>query len=915
MNFFEELTLELSNSREYFDEKRTLMNCQIAVLGVFAGAVGNLFRIKINDNFSVFLNLYSFICGVSGVGKSGFYGFLVDVFKDELRKAIELSEKYKREQISVLTNLIERELEGKSKKTKKEELEKRLKNAQSPENSFYLNPRIFFEDFTEAALLHDAGNRMFGNATIYDDELNNIFDDFINNKQAKRKLNIFLKGYEAAAGGYEVIRRDQSNDQKPIYNFCINLLGTIQPSTLTNYFNAYQKQKCETGIFGRFQLIGLLDKNMKKQNNSFSIETLKKLRKIYSLIIKKIQEKQKNVYEKLDDKGFFVGFSSYSLSFSEDAAILLNAEREKNRIRADECENTILRDFLHKKTTGVAKIATLIKIINAETSLFNIYDKNVVDVYELNLAISISDYSLANLIELVGENDEQTLENKDYKEKIIKYIYNKNKSFYKKFNKNGFTITNLKTFALDKLPKNFNNNFDDAAISNIITTMVDNNEIIATEQKLNNRTIVRFFLNTTNNKESKENIVNSEKTIELLNGTARKHQYQFKQQLMTVELTNEPAQSIDEIKKNIDFVSIIKKHIPEWRKSNEAVKCIFHSEKTGSLYINATEKKFYCFGCGEKGDILDFIRLTENKTLKEILNEYKNSNNTSNSIINTINSSSKKLDESGEKQIGIYERRNSNSQEAQQKHIEPSRFIEQQKIVRDILKRCSKDDKAISKYFSGRLKLNEFNNFLRKCGVEKTIFDSRFYNTDDILFKKTLALKIDDKNTYHGAIICKVKNSISDELLGIHRLYLNDNGDDLIAHGGKRVKRLLKLDNDMKGGTIKVFNGDNDYAILCEGVETAIGISFYRNFDTTYIPLEFKNATIYSSISSTHLPYVFLAENNVLIVADNDETGEKAAQLAKNKLIGDDTNTRVKIIVSLYSDVLEDYIKMFNLGE
>ena len=42
-------------------------------------------------------------------------------------------------------------------------------------------------------------------------------------------------------------------------------------------------------------------------------------------------------------------------------------------------------------------------------------------------------------------------------------------------------------------------------------------------------------------------------------------------------------------------------------------KCVFHSDKTPSLSINADTGAFYCFGCGASGgDVLDFYQLYHN---------------------------------------------------------------------------------------------------------------------------------------------------------------------------------------------------------------------------------------------------------------------------------------------------------------
>ena len=41
-------------------------------------------------------------------------------------------------------------------------------------------------------------------------------------------------------------------------------------------------------------------------------------------------------------------------------------------------------------------------------------------------------------------------------------------------------------------------------------------------------------------------------------------------------------------------------------------RCPFHEEKTPSFSVNPVEKLYYCFGCGKGGDIISFVRETEN---------------------------------------------------------------------------------------------------------------------------------------------------------------------------------------------------------------------------------------------------------------------------------------------------------------
>ena len=40
-------------------------------------------------------------------------------------------------------------------------------------------------------------------------------------------------------------------------------------------------------------------------------------------------------------------------------------------------------------------------------------------------------------------------------------------------------------------------------------------------------------------------------------------------------------------------------------------RCPFHEERTPSFSVNPSEKLYYCFGCGAKGDLITFVRETE----------------------------------------------------------------------------------------------------------------------------------------------------------------------------------------------------------------------------------------------------------------------------------------------------------------
>lgn len=55
-------------------------------------------------------------------------------------------------------------------------------------------------------------------------------------------------------------------------------------------------------------------------------------------------------------------------------------------------------------------------------------------------------------------------------------------------------------------------------------------------------------------------------------------------------------------------------------KGNMAI-CPFHEDKKPSLSFSDEKNIFHCFGCGIKGDVIEFIRRCENKNIEEKKND------------------------------------------------------------------------------------------------------------------------------------------------------------------------------------------------------------------------------------------------------------------------------------------------------
>jgi DNA primase len=70
--------------------------------------------------------------------------------------------------------------------------------------------------------------------------------------------------------------------------------------------------------------------------------------------------------------------------------------------------------------------------------------------------------------------------------------------------------------------------------------------------------------------------------------------------------------SVEEVKAAADIVAVVGGRT-QLRKAGPryVARCPFHEERTPSFSVNAVEKFYYCFGCGAKGDVITFVRETE----------------------------------------------------------------------------------------------------------------------------------------------------------------------------------------------------------------------------------------------------------------------------------------------------------------
>ena len=77
---------------------------------------------------------------------------------------------------------------------------------------------------------------------------------------------------------------------------------------------------------------------------------------------------------------------------------------------------------------------------------------------------------------------------------------------------------------------------------------------------------------------------------------------------------------IEEIRSANDIVDVISQYVRLQRRgANYFGLCPFHNEKSPSFSVSPSKQMYYCFGCGEGGNVITFLMKYENETFQEAL--------------------------------------------------------------------------------------------------------------------------------------------------------------------------------------------------------------------------------------------------------------------------------------------------------
>ena len=79
-----------------------------------------------------------------------------------------------------------------------------------------------------------------------------------------------------------------------------------------------------------------------------------------------------------------------------------------------------------------------------------------------------------------------------------------------------------------------------------------------------------------------------------------------------------PEDVIENVRSSNDIVDVISAYVKLQKKGSSWFGlCPFHNEKTPSFSVSGTRQMYYCFGCGEGGNVLTFLMKYENYSFQE----------------------------------------------------------------------------------------------------------------------------------------------------------------------------------------------------------------------------------------------------------------------------------------------------------
>jgi DNA primase len=314
-----------------------------------------------------------------------------------------------------------------------------------------------------------------------------------------------------------------------------------------------------------------------------------------------------------------------------------------------------------------------------------------------------------------------------------------------------------------------------------------------------------------------------------------------------------PPDKIEEVKRRADIVDLVSEYVTLKKGGKNFLGlCPFHKEKTPSFTVNRDKQIFYCFGCGEGGNVLTFLMKMSDMSFPEAVRHLAG-------------------------KTGV---------------IIPERVLtREEKESFSVRNDVGRVNKMAAAYFSKNLFSQagkEARDYLRKRGIQDDVIKEfglgyaldGWRHLRDYFEKAGVSLKLVEQS---GLVIPKANGggSFYDRFRGRLIFPIQDIGDSVIAFGGRIIgsgepKYLNTSESPVyiKGRNLYGLNRTKEdirkegYAILVEGYFDLITLWAYGVRNVI--------ATLGTALTRDHVDLIRRYTSHVAVVFDPDEAGKKA---------------------------------------
>jgi DNA primase len=305
---------------------------------------------------------------------------------------------------------------------------------------------------------------------------------------------------------------------------------------------------------------------------------------------------------------------------------------------------------------------------------------------------------------------------------------------------------------------------------------------------------------------------------------------------------------IEEIKNRLDIVDQISKYLElKPAGKNYVGLCPFHAEKTPSFIVSPDIQRYKCFGCGENGDILNFIQKIENIDFPEALEKLA-------------------------KEAGVeLKKRKVNT------HI--AKIYEINKLAARYYYKELKEDKEATKYIKSR---GFDKDTIYKFGIgyapggygllEYLQSQNGKFNKKELLDSGLFTLKNNKLRTKFFKRIMFPIRSTSGKVIGFSGRVISDDNRGPKYMNTPETPIYHKKDNVFGQYESRKSIRKNDLVIFCEG-QTDVISAHQKGYENLVAPLG-------TALTLEQLKSLSKLTKNFLFIFDSDSAGQNAMQRA-----------------------------------